>query len=251
MTTRIDAMPAGAPLASSGADLLPEHPAGDATVKWIALAVALALHFTALLLPLPDLGSGPASPGPLRVSLTVRKYVPPAPPPPVARRTARKEFTRKIPVPDPTPDALEPITEAAPEIVPEVPGDGPGLLLLGSPRPPGASGVAGGGRVEGDGPFVAGVGRITVPERIEDSYVQPAYPELARTARLEGRVILQAVIRKDGSVGEVRLLHCTQTHVGFEQAAEDAVLQWRYRPSTLDGRPVAVYFTVVVEFDLL
>ena len=69
-------------------------------------------------------------------------------------------------------------------------------------------------------------------------------------ARLEGSVILQAVVRRDGTVGELHVLRCTEPNMGFEEAAMDAVVQWLYEPATQDGRPVDVFFTVFVDFSL-
>ena len=92
---------------------------------------------------------------------------------------------------------------------------------------------------------------MTLPERIEASYVQPEYPELARLARVEADVVLQAVILRDGTVDETEVLRCTRLGFGFEESAVDAVRQWRYRPATQDGVPVDVYFTIRVEFSVL
>jgi protein TonB len=77
--------------------------------------------------------------------------------------------------------------------------------------------------------------------------VEPAYPPSAIKARLQGRVILQAVISADGAVEEVEVLRSSPF---FDQAAIAAVRQWRYEPARLRGRPVAVYFTVQVDFRL-
>ena len=78
--------------------------------------------------------------------------------------------------------------------------------------------------------------------------MQPDYPETPRKARISGRVILQAVIEPDGSVGEIEVFSCSRPNLGFEDAATRAVKRWRYKPATQNGRPVAVYFTVLVEF---
>jgi len=96
------------------------------------------------------------------------------------------------------------------------------------------------------GPRIPGHDGVTNPEL--QTKVQPDYPEMARLARTPGRVILQAVIEPDGSVGEIEVLRCNRPNFGFEDAAIGAVKQWRYRPATQNGRPVAVYFTVMVEF---
>jgi len=111
------------------------------------------------------------------------------------------------------------------------PGDGPGL--------PGVSGEPGGG------PLVP-TADMVLPVLLRR--VEPEYPEAARVARLPGQVVLTAVIERDGGVGEVEVLQSTNRL--FEAPAAEAVRRWAYRPARLDGRPVAVYFTVVVRFEL-
>lgn len=78
--------------------------------------------------------------------------------------------------------------------------------------------------------------------------VEPEYPRLALHTRIQGTVVLEAVITKTGSVEQVKTLRAD--HVVLERAAIDAVLQWKYQPATLNNRPVKVYFTVTVIFHL-
>ena len=78
--------------------------------------------------------------------------------------------------------------------------------------------------------------------------VHPEYPAMARTARLPGFVLIQAVVGEDGGVAEVSVLRASSPL--FVDAAVEAVRQWRYRPALQSGRPVRVYFTVRVEFQL-
>ncbi|HXI03705.1 MAG TPA: energy transducer TonB, partial [Candidatus Saccharimonadales bacterium] len=89
------------------------------------------------------------------------------------------------------------------------------------------------------------LGEIRPPERV--FYVKPDYPEAAREARLEGTVILEIVVGRDGSVEKVTPL---SGNVLFRQAAADAVMQWRYEPALQNGTPVKVYVTVRVRFSL-
>lgn len=77
--------------------------------------------------------------------------------------------------------------------------------------------------------------------------VNPQYPQIARQARVEGRVILQATIGKDGTVQN---LHLISGHPMLVQAAMDAVSQWRYKPYYLNGDPVEVDTTINVNFTL-
>jgi protein TonB len=76
--------------------------------------------------------------------------------------------------------------------------------------------------------------------------VEPSYPQVARRAGLRGRVTLRAVVAEDGSVESVEVLASTSPL--FSDAAVDAVRKWRYRPASMGGRPVRVYFSVVVDF---
>jgi len=80
--------------------------------------------------------------------------------------------------------------------------------------------------------------------------VAAEYPELARVALLEGEVILQAKIDVAGRVKEMEVLRCNRPNMGFEDAAFDAVRQWRYLPAFSGDEPVAVYFTVKLAFGL-
>jgi protein TonB len=75
----------------------------------------------------------------------------------------------------------------------------------------------------------------------------PVYPALAREARVEGTVVLEATISKTGSIENVRVV---SGQAMLRQAALDAVSQWRYRPYLLNGEPVAVETTVNVVFNL-
>ena len=72
----------------------------------------------------------------------------------------------------------------------------------------------------------------------------------ALEAGAEGFVTLEAVIRRDGMVGELRVLSCKPEGRGFEQAAIAAVRQWRYHPARFEGRPVDVVYPIFIEFVL-
>jgi len=77
--------------------------------------------------------------------------------------------------------------------------------------------------------------------------VKPTYPPLARQARIQGTVVLQAVISKDGSIEN---LHLISGHPMLAPAAMDAVKQWKYKPYFLNGEPVEVETTINVNFTL-
>lgn len=98
------------------------------------------------------------------------------------------------------------------------------------------------------GAHLAGIGEVTNPKLIPKSKVQPRFPQIARGKKVLGRVILAAVIRKDGTVGEIEVLQAAGGDCGFEEAAIEAVRRWRYEPGTMGGQPVDVYFTIIIEF---
>jgi periplasmic protein TonB len=77
--------------------------------------------------------------------------------------------------------------------------------------------------------------------------VEPAYPQLAKTARIQGPVVLFAMISKAGTIENLRLL---SGHPMLAPAAIDAVKQWRYRPYILNNEPVEVETQITVNFIL-
>ncbi len=78
-------------------------------------------------------------------------------------------------------------------------------------------------------------------------HVQPQYPTLARQARVQGTVVLRAVISRDGRIENLQVV---SGHPLLVKSAEDAVSQWRYRPYYLNNEPVEVETQVTVNFTL-
>jgi TonB family protein len=76
--------------------------------------------------------------------------------------------------------------------------------------------------------------------------VRAAYTDEARRRGISGEVILEIVVRRDGSVGDIKILRGLGG--GLNERAVDAVRQWRFTPSTLKGSPVDVLVEVSVEF---
>jgi protein TonB len=107
----------------------------------------------------------------------------------------------------------------------------------------GAAGPDGTG--DGPGPPLRVGGDIREPRRIQGS--GPVYPELARRARVQGKVVLECVIDTDGRVTELRVV---SGHALLADAAGDAVRGWVYTPTTLNGQPIRVILTVTVTFQL-
>lgn len=90
-------------------------------------------------------------------------------------------------------------------------------------------------------------GNIRTPRKRHD--VHPTFPATMRDAGREGVVPMEAIIGRDGSVTSVRVLSA-QVHPDFATAAVDAVRQWRFDPTLLNGAPVEVVMTVSVQFSL-
>jgi protein TonB len=88
-------------------------------------------------------------------------------------------------------------------------------------------------------------GDLREPRRTH--YVAPEYPAIARTARVEGTVIIEATIGRDGQVRDAVVLRSIAM---LDQAALAAVRQWRYTPTLLNGVPVDVLLTITVHFSL-
>ena len=88
-------------------------------------------------------------------------------------------------------------------------------------------------------------GDIKEPKKIKD--VKPVYPEDAKNAGIQGIIILESIIGTDGSVQEAKVLRGVPQ---LDKAALDAVMQWRYTPTLLNGEPVEVVMTVTVTFTL-
>jgi len=89
-------------------------------------------------------------------------------------------------------------------------------------------------------------GNVRKPVKIHE--VAPQYTEEARKARIQGSVILQAIIGKGGDVERVEVLKGLP--IGLSEAAVEAIKQWRFEPATLDGKPVRVYFNLTINFRL-
>jgi len=88
-------------------------------------------------------------------------------------------------------------------------------------------------------------GSVRPPRKLVD--VRPEYPEEARAARIEGVVILGIVIGEDGSVIDSTVLRSIPA---LDQAALEAVSQWEFEPTLLNGEPVEIEMTVTVNFTL-
>jgi TonB family protein len=166
---------------------------------------------------------------------------PPAPPPPVVQAPV---------VPPPAADPIEAkgVPAAKPEATNQGSGTGGGS---GTGAGQGAGQGAGSGLGDGTGggtgggPFRPGAG-IDPPSLLRE--VKAGYTDDARRRGIEGEVELEIVVRRDGSVGDVRVLRGLDR--GLDQKAIEAVRQWRFSPATRHGAAVDVIVDVAIEFKL-
>lgn len=204
--------------------------------------------------PPPALRKGVST---LRSPLPVRRP-PPVEPPPVVRASDPPPPVK----PEPLPPIVAPVVPVpadtqdragVPADVPPAPetrgsgdrgGTGTGQGTgVGEGTGPGVGQGTGGGT--GGGPYRPGSG-ITPPTLLRE--VKPDYTEEARRRSLEGDVVLEIVVRRDGSVGDVKMLQGLGS--GLDARAIDAVRQWRFSPAQRQGVPVDVIVEVAVEFKM-
>ncbi len=117
-------------------------------------------------------------------------------------------------------------------------------------------GIPGQGILAGSAPVVAPP-KPAAPVRIKQggdvtaasiiTQTRPVYPSLARQARIQGTVVLHAIIDKEGQVAKLEIV---SGHPLLVQSALDAVKQWRYKPTQLNGDPVEVDTTIQVTFTM-
>lgn len=237
-------------------DLIESDVVAHKTKQSYTLPVSIALHALVLLVvvvvplitseELPEPTSAvkaffvePAAPPP-----------PPPPPPPPAPKAVVQPKVAATPVPQENPKFTAPV-EVPEEIKPEegidlgVEGGVPGGVEGGVP-----GGVVGGvvGGLPDAPPPTQAVrvgGNIKEPKKLKN--VNPTYPDIAKQARVQGVVILECTISPQGKVTDVKVLRGIPL---LDAAAIEAVKQWVYTPTLLNGVPVPVIMTVTVNFRL-
>lgn len=214
----------------------------------LAAAILIPLYFTSAL----DLH-------PLEATYLVAPPPPPPPPPPPAPAHAitppRHFFTSKtLYTPRVIPKQIAQIKDTPPPqpaaavpggVIGGVAGGQVGGVLGGilggtghaAPPPPSRAAAK-------HGPYRVG-GRVQPPELINE--IQPTYPPLAREARVQGDVMINSVIDTQGDVTKMKLVSGNPLLIS---AALNAVKQWKYQPTTLNGTPISVEMQVTVHFSL-
>ncbi len=216
----------------------------------IVVSMVFQMLFLAILLLIPLIYTE-ALPKAMLATLLVAPPPPPPPPPPPAqvqiiRKPVHLMDAGKLVAPKVIPKDIKIIKE---EAEPDMGGMSGGVV----------GGVAGGSM----GGTIGGVvGSVAPPPPKQQSRIRvggnvtaarvlnrvnPVYPPLARQTRISGTVRLHAIIAKDGTVQQLEVM---SGHPLLVQAALDAVRQWRYQPTLLNGEPVEVDTTVDVIFSL-
>jgi periplasmic protein TonB len=207
-----------------------EYDSDNRLFRW-ALGVAVVLHVGLLLVRLPDLRAD-FLPKDLDQKVYVVQQVRFKEPPPKQEQVIPQRKKKRVPIPDPTPDEPEPIRIDEEQPVIDLPDTD---LVFDIPEAPPMD----------DGPIIV-AGDVVPPVRVHDP--PPVYTEMARKARIQGVVIVQAIIDAEGNVTNVKVLKGLP--MGLDQAAANAVKSWRFRPATLHGRPVSVYYNLTVNFQI-
>ena len=192
----------------------------------------------------------------LMTMITAPPPPPPPPPPPAAAPVVVKKIQTELDngqlrTPTAIPKKIQMIKEDEPP-----PSAGPAGVVGGVP-----GGVPGGamGGVLGSvmSSVPTAVPKVAAPQRVRVSQgvtqglllrkVTPQYPPLAKQARIQGTVVLSALIGKDGSIQNLRVV---SGHPMLTNAALEAVKEWKYKPYILNGEPVEVETTINVNFSL-
>jgi periplasmic protein TonB len=224
---------------------------------WTFLSFILEAVLVGILVLIPLLFTE-ALPKTQLMTFLVAPPPPPPPPPPAAapvkvvKQVQTNIIDNQLRTPTKIPEKVQMIKEeeapppsmAAGGVVGGVPGGVPGGQM---------GGVIGG--IISSAPVA--VPKVATPQRVRVSQgvsqgllikkVQPAYPPLARQARIQGQVLLQAEISKDGAIQNLRLI---SGHPMLAPSAIEAVKQWRYKPYYLNGEPVEVETQITVIFSL-
>jgi protein TonB len=231
------------------------HPTKTNKTWTVVVSMVAQSIFLAILILIPLIYTE-ALPKTLMATLLVAPPPPPPPPPPPAptqvvhvKPQVHLMDAGKLVQPKAIPHDIKIIKEDAPDVNAGMQGGVPG-------------GVAGGSMGGVIGGVIGGIGGAPPPPRPAQQRIRqggsvqaallvnkvtPVYPPLARQTRISGTVRLHAIISKNGSIQSLEVI---SGHPLLVRAAMDAVQQWRYKPTLLNGEPVEVDTTIDVIFSL-
>lgn len=227
----------------------PRTTIGSGSRSTVLVSVLAHLALTVMIVVVPLVATDTLPPPSHAIGVFVKPATPPPPPPPPAAPPSarRSDVTQPSTAPAPT-QAPSAIHEEIPATVPStsvgvvegVPGGVPGgtgsILPVAPPPPP---------QVPAPRTPVRVTSVIKTPKKTRD--VRPVYPSIAQSNRVEGRVIIEATIGADGVVTDTKVLKSVPL---LDRAAVEAVMQWRFTPTLLNGVPVPVILVVTVDFTL-
>ena len=224
----------------------------------VMLSMAIQCVFLLILILIPLIYTEALPKAMMATMLTAPPPPPPPPPPPAAVQVVKVKpqvhlmDAGKLVAPKVIPKDVKIIKEEAePDMSAGMSGGVPGGVAGGS-----MGGVLGGviGGVASSAPpppKPKQSGPLRVGGNVQSARIinriQPVYPPLARQTRISGTVRLHAIIGKDGTIQQLEVM---SGHPLLQQAALDAVRQWRYQPTLLNGDPVEVDTTIDVIFSL-
>jgi periplasmic protein TonB len=225
----------------------------------VFISMLLQIAFLALLILIPLIYTE-ALPKTLMSSILLAPPPPPPPPPPPAavqvvhvKPVAHLMEAGKLVAPKAIPKDIKIIKEeeAPPDVGAGMVGGVPGGVAGGSMGGVIGGVIGGAGSTAAPPPPRVTPKRITVGGNVQAAHlvnrVQPVYPPLARQTRISGTVKLHAIIGKNGAVEQLQVV---SGHPLLVQSALDAVKQWRYQPTLLNGEPVEVDTEIDVIFSL-
>ncbi len=168
-----------------------------------------------------------------------RKVLKPPPEQPLERVKTKEKLAKKVPVPDLTPDDPEPHVEPDPPPDPDVLATDDWEIGIPDEPPPNT------------GDTIARVGQVGVEQPVFTKRVTPKYPERAVKIKLQGYVILEAILRKNGDIDGIKVLRpLGKGKFGFEDEAITALKKWVFLPGKVNGHPADVRMTLKIDFVL-
>jgi len=234
-------------------EMVVSSPHPTKTNKWwtVLVSSAFQIAFLGILILIPLIYTEALPKTMMATMLTAPPPPPPPPPPPAAVQVVHVK---------PQVHLMDAGKLMAPKVIPkEI------KIIKEDPEPDvGSVGAVAGGSMGGVlGGVIGGIGTAPAPPKPKPTgpirvggnvqaarivnRVQPIYPPLARQTRISGTVRLHAIISKDGTIQQLEVI---SGHPLLQQAALDAVRQWRYQPTLLNGEPVEVDTTIDVIFSL-
>lgn len=234
------------------------HPTRTKKPMTVIISAVVQIAFLGILILIPLIYTEALPKTMMATMLTAPPPPPPPPPPPAAVQVVKVRpqvhlmDAGKLMQPKIIPKEVKIIKE---EAEPD-----PGVVGAVGGVPGGVAGGSMGGVLGG---VIGGVGTAPAPPKPKPTgpirvggnvqaariinRIQPVYPPLARQTRISGTVRLHAIISKDGTIKELEVV---SGHPLLQQSALDAVRQWRYQPTLLNGEPVEVDTTIDVIFSL-